>query len=155
GGVDRPTTYEDSHTLITTIPASEFTTMGTIPVSVFTPGPGGGVSNIISFVIYRAMTLATKDLVHDRGRDRIYASVPENAPNAPNTLVAIDPSTGSVASPIFVGTDPGKLTISNDSRVIYMLLNRGAQVRRFDTDSQTLGPSFGLGSNQATLGNYY
>lgn len=48
---DRPTTYVDSTKLTAQIPASDLTLPGKADVTVETPPPGGGTSNILSFTI--------------------------------------------------------------------------------------------------------
>jgi len=50
-GQDRPTTFESSNILAAVIPASDIAAAGTVPVSVFTPSPGGGVSGAIGFEV--------------------------------------------------------------------------------------------------------
>lgn len=51
GGEARPTTYIDSTTLQVEISAEDLETGGAIPVTVFTPEPGGGESNALSFLV--------------------------------------------------------------------------------------------------------
>ena len=153
-GVDRPTTFVSNSVLTAILPPSDFATIGTTFVSVFNPTPGGGVSGKVAFSVYRASTLSIRDLIYDRIGNRIYASVPATAPNLANTLTPIDPTTGAFGASTPIGTDPGKLVISNDSRHIYVSLNGTAQVRPFDLESQTAGAAFALGSDPS-LGPYY
>jgi len=51
-GQDRPTTYVSSTALQATIDSTDILTPSTIPVTVFTPPPGGGLSSALSFEIY-------------------------------------------------------------------------------------------------------
>lgn len=50
-GADRPTTHVSSTLLTATIPASDLATVTTAAVTVFTPGPGGGSSPVLTFTI--------------------------------------------------------------------------------------------------------
>ncbi|MBI2524427.1 MAG: hypothetical protein HYV93_00430, partial [Candidatus Rokubacteria bacterium] len=50
-GADRPTTYVSATQLEAAIPASDLSTQGTAAVTVFTPAPGGGTSNALTFTI--------------------------------------------------------------------------------------------------------
>lgn len=50
-GQDRPTTYLSLNTLRAQIPASDLASAGTANVTVFSPEPGGGISNPASFRI--------------------------------------------------------------------------------------------------------
>ena len=153
-GVDRPTTFVNTNRLTTVIPASEVATLRAIAVSVFNPAPGGGVSNIADFTVYRATTLTASDLVYDRLGRQIYASVRSTSPIQPNTLTAIDPITGVLTTSTFMGSDPSKLAISKDSRTIYAVLEGEARIGPFDTVSQTAETAFTLGTDPF-LGTYY
>ena len=77
----------------------------------------------------RQISLAAKDLVYDPVGQRIYASLPGSAPNG-NSLVQIEPVAGTVGAPVFVGSEPGKLAISDNSQYIYVSLDGSAAVRR-------------------------
>jgi uncharacterized protein (TIGR03437 family) len=51
GGSDRPTVFVASSLLTATVTASDLASGGTIPVTVFTPPPGGGLTNALTFTI--------------------------------------------------------------------------------------------------------
>jgi hypothetical protein len=53
-GGDRPTTFVDGATLQASIGQSDISTPGDASVTVFTPGPGGGVSEALTFTITNA-----------------------------------------------------------------------------------------------------
>jgi Thrombospondin type 3 repeat len=84
-------------------------------------------------------------LVFDRVSDKLYTSVPSFAIDG-NTMRSIDPETSAVGSPVFIGSDPGKLVITDNGQYIYAALNGSASVRRFDVATQTAGLQFSLGS---------
>jgi 6-phosphogluconolactonase (cycloisomerase 2 family) len=50
-GANRPTTFVSDSELLATITAGDITGMGTARVTVFTPEPGGGESNVATFTI--------------------------------------------------------------------------------------------------------
>ncbi len=50
-GSDRTTTFVSATQLRATIPASDIAAVGTAQVTVFTPTPGGGISNAVTFTI--------------------------------------------------------------------------------------------------------
>jgi YVTN family beta-propeller protein len=50
-GSDRPTTFYDSTQITAQIPMTDITAIGTATVTVFTPAPGGGSSNAMTFTI--------------------------------------------------------------------------------------------------------
>ena len=51
GGVDQPTKFIDSKELQAEIPLDEFERAGAVEITVFNPGPGGGISDISTFII--------------------------------------------------------------------------------------------------------
>ncbi len=56
-GVTRATTFVNATTLSTAVAASDLAPAGTVPVTVFTPAPGGGLSGALSFSILGSVTL--------------------------------------------------------------------------------------------------
>ncbi len=50
-GSDRPTTYISATELTAQITTADLAAAGTFPVTVFTPGPGGGISNAVNFTV--------------------------------------------------------------------------------------------------------
>jgi uncharacterized protein (TIGR03437 family) len=51
GGSDRPTTFTATSQLDAKIAASDIAAGGTVPLTVFTPPPGGGLTNALTFTI--------------------------------------------------------------------------------------------------------
>jgi uncharacterized protein YjdB len=95
----------------------------------------------------RQIALPAKDLIYDPLRKLIYASVPGSAGTAGNTITVIDPETGSVGPSVFIGSEPGKLAISNDGQYLYVALDGAAAVRRLILASMTPDIQFNLGSD--------
>ena len=95
----------------------------------------------------REVPLAANDLVFDPASGRIWASVPGSAGAMGNSVVPIDPVDGSVGSPIFVGSEPGPLAISDDASFLYVSLDGAFQIRRVDLHTMAAGIQFGLGSD--------
>jgi hypothetical protein len=57
-GGDQPTTYVDASHLTAAIPASDVVTAGTRQITVFDPGPGGGVSNAQTLTVSSTVGVA-------------------------------------------------------------------------------------------------
>src|SRR5688572_1666521 len=74
----------------------------------------------------RQIGLPTRDLIYDRFRHRVYASVPSSGGRLGNSIMAIDPVTGEIGPPIFVGSEPGRLALSADGRYLYVALDGAA-----------------------------
>lgn len=93
------------------------------------------------------ISLTTHDIIYNPVDNKIYASIPSSAGGSGNSVVPIDVPTGTVGTPIFVGSEPNKLAISDDGNYLYVGLNGAAAVRRVNLISQTAEIQFSLGSN--------
>src|SRR5688500_18639959 len=72
----------------------------------------------------RSLALATKDLIYHPGTQLIFASVPSTGATGPNSITSIGPVTGQiVGAPIFVGSEPGTLALSDNGRYLYVALD--------------------------------
>lgn len=94
------------------------------------------------------MSLPTNDLVFDPVSETIYASVPGRAGEFGNHVVAIDPETGELGPSVSVGSEPGKLALSDDGRSLYVALTGAAAVRHVELPSLTPGFQFTLGTDE-------
>ena len=93
----------------------------------------------------REFPVTVKDVVFDRNTGRFYASVPSSAGAMGNSIARIDPVTGQVENSVFIGSEPGKLALSDDGHTLYVSLDGAAAVRKFDITTQTAGQQFPLG----------
>src|SRR5829696_3438029 len=59
----------------------------------------------------RRIPLTTNDLVYSSATGKIYASVPSSVGSGGNSIVTIDPATGTVNGSTFIGSEPTHLTI--------------------------------------------
>src|SRR5215203_48759 len=103
------------------------------------PTPTTGPNSVIK------LQLAANDLIFDPGTQKVYASLPGNVAGFGNSLAPINPVTGVVSQPVFIGTNPTELALSSNNRFIYAGLDGVAGVRRFDLQTQTPGLQFPLG----------
>ena len=101
----------------------------------------------------RRIDLQTNDLAYSNTTGKIYASLPSFAGSTGNSIAAIDPSTGSITSTTFVGSEPNKLALSDDGHSLYVTLDGAAAIRRFDALTNTPGLQFSVGEDLA-LGRY-
>jgi DNA-binding beta-propeller fold protein YncE len=84
----------------------------------------------------QAIRLLANDLAYDPVTQRIYASVAGVGYRDPPDslgLVRIDPETGQLESSVSVEGSPGKLAIAGQGRYLYVALDGGARVLRYDT----------------------
>jgi hypothetical protein len=95
----------------------------------------------------RLISLQVNDLIYDAARQRIYASVPSSGGTRANTITVIDPLTGTLGPSVFVGSEPGKLALSDDSQYLYVALDGAGAVRRVNLLTLTPGLQFPVGSD--------
>jgi hypothetical protein len=149
-GLAVPTTYNSTSYLTATVPASDVQTLGNISVTVSTPAPGGGVTSSQMFTVY--LGLPANDLVYSASTQLLYASVPSSGGSTyGNSIVPIDPNTGVLGTPIYVGSEPGRVGLSSDGNSLWVALNGTAAIRQVNLTTQTAGLQFGTGVSS----NYY
>jgi uncharacterized repeat protein (TIGR01451 family) len=143
-GHNRVTTYGGPNQLTATILQADLLSIGDNLVTVFNPAPGGGESAPQPFTTF--VSLMANDLVYNPRQQLLYASVPSIVgPAIGNSVVPIDPATGIIGNPIFVGSEPNKLALSSDDSVLWVGLDGGAAVRKVNLVTHTAGVSFSLG----------
>lgn len=74
----------------------------------------------------------------------LYAASPQGAASNPNTILPINPLTGIVGTPIPVGTDPGKLVVSDNGSYLYVALNAGHALQRINLKTLVVEATFPL-----------
>lgn len=117
--------------------------IGTVAVA---PGAGAAKDEAgAARVSVQVVSLATNDLVYDPVERVILASVPSRQGPSGNSVTAINPRTGTIRDSVFVGSEPTKLSLSDDASTLWIGLSGAAAVRKFDTTTFTAGIQFPLG----------
>ena len=81
--------------------------------------------------------LSASDLAWHPGSQRLYATVRGDDPRFGNRLVRLNPASGNVEAAWFVGSEPRRVVPSSDHRYLYVVVDGGARVRRFDLTTET------------------
>jgi hypothetical protein len=97
----------------------------------------------------RKVALVTKDILVHPATQTLYASLPGSAGPAGNSVVPINPSMGTVGTPVYVGSEPDILAFSGDGQYLYVGLDGEAAVRQFVVATRAAGLKFPLGEGQA------
>lgn len=93
----------------------------------------------------RPLAFPATDLVWDPVSQRIYAGASGLAgPGIGNALSTIDPYKGVVERSVYLGSEPGRLAVSDNGQYVYALLNGAAAVRRYDIPNQAADLRFSL-----------
>ncbi len=149
-GTPLTTTYVDATTLTAQVPASDLAASAanvTANVTVINPSPNGGPSSPASFQIHppltyvRTINLPANDIAWDSTHGKLYASLPSSDANG-NSVVAIDPVSGSVGTPVAAGSEPDLLALSDDNSLLYVSLDGAGAITRFTLPDLKPDPSF-------------
>ncbi len=107
----------------------------------------------------RSLNLPSNDLIYDRVTAKIYASIPSGAVvpggRPGNSIVGFDPLTGVMDAPVFIGSEPGKLALSDNGQSLFVGLNGAAAVRHLDLPTDSADPLFHLGGDASFDGPFY
>lgn len=149
-GQELPTTMLSDGQLTASVDASLIKQLGWAQVSVSTAAPGGGQSAALTFNIYQLLNVEANAITYDPFTRKLYAVLPSTSTNQTgNSVVAIDPSTGSVGTPISVGSEPNLLAETSDGNYLYIGLSGSKSLGRFNLLNQTLDLTVPLPANQS------
>lgn len=154
-GQARAATVASSTRLEVPVSSDEVSAPGTLQVQVVNGGPIERAGNTAPMTV-RALGAATasvqrvplriNDLVWHAGAGRLYLSMPSAAGALGNTVAALDPTTRAVTGSVFVGSEPGRLALSDDGQYLYVGLDGAASVRRVAVPALTAGLQWSFGA---------
>lgn len=134
-----PSTFVSSGQITATVDSSLVDQIGWAQISVKTPAPGGGQSAGLPLHIYKVLNLTTNAISFDPFTRKLYAALPSTStPIAGNSILAIDPFTGTMGAPIVVGSEPNLLAETSDGKYLYVGLSGAKSVGRFNLLSQSI-----------------
>ena len=142
-GTALTTTFNSATTLIATVAASMLAIPGNGAVTVSTPAPGGGVSAAAALTIY--LPVVSNNMVYNPVNGLAYLSIPSTGSTVTgNSIVSLDPATGALGTPIFVGSEPGVMAVSDDGKTLWVALNGSAAIRKVDLTASVAGPQYSI-----------
>jgi trimeric autotransporter adhesin len=125
-------------TLTATVPSAQLASLGWAPITVSNPTPGGGTSAPVPLTIYQILTAGVNHILYEPFSRKIYASVGSGSSSVTgNSIAAITPETGTFGTPVYVGSQPTKMAISDDGNILYSLLGGANNVAMFNLQTQT------------------
>jgi len=138
-GTALSTSYESSTELTATVNADQVTKYGWAAITVTNPSPGGGTSQVTSLTIYGVVNVTANSILFDPFSQQIYATIPSASTTVPgNSIVAISPVTGTVGSPIPIGSQPTVMAETSDGNYLYVGLAGSDSLAQFDLVHQTV-----------------
>lgn len=134
-----PSTFVSSGQMTATIDSSLVQQLGSAQISVQTPAPGGGQAAGQPVYIYKLLDVPANVISFDPFTRKIYAALPSTSSAIyGNSILPIDPFTGSVGSPIQVGSEPNLLSETSDGKYLYIGLSGAKSIGRLNLQSQSL-----------------
>jgi hypothetical protein len=120
-----------------------------VPVATPTPSPSPTPSPTPPYVptFIRRLDLPANDLVYSEATQSLYVTLPSSVGASGNSITKINPTTGVIGPSVFIGSEPNKMTISNDGQTIWTFLSGASATRGFDVLTQTAGVQFTTGAN--------
>lgn len=138
-----PTTFVDSSHLSATVVSTLVAAIGSAQITVTSSSPGGGASSALPFSVFNTVKLDTNDIVFDPFTRKLYATLPSSTPQGKgNSVVSIDPTTGKLGTPVFIGSEPTRVSVSDDGKYLYVVLSGANAVRRMSLPDMTAGTQF-------------
>lgn len=139
GGSALVTTFVSSTQLTASVPATGITNYGWSAVTVSNASPGGGVSAVAPLTIYDLVNVPVNSILFDPWGQSLYATVPSTATGfTANSVVAINPATGVVGTPVALGSQPTVMAETSDGNYLYVSLNGSDSLAKFDLQAQSL-----------------
>ena len=142
------TTFVSDSELQANVPSSALSKLSWYAIQVSSPAPGGGLSNALPLTVYKLIGLTANHVVYDPYSRLLYASVASSATEvAGNSVVTVDPATGSQGSPVSVGSQPSSMALTGDGNYLYVNETGASAVARLNTSSQQVEFSFPIAIN--------
>jgi hypothetical protein len=157
-GTALPSTWVSATEMTATIPANDISSVGSAKVTVVNSSAGGGTSAALTFTISAAPAVnmwvksvggvsTPQNLVWDSVHGQLYVSLAAIDTVAPNTIITVNPVTGTTGKPVPAGNNPDLLSISSDSSYLWVGLDGDNAVQRFILPGMTKDISFSLPLN--------
>jgi trimeric autotransporter adhesin len=144
-GTSLATTYVSNTQLTATVTASLSANYGWIPITVSNPSPGGGASQIVPLTVYAVVNVPANGIQFDPYTRNIFATLPSSSTQLTgNSVVAVNPVSGSVGTPVSVGSEPNVMAETADGQYLYIGLSGANSVARFSVPTQTLAGTYPL-----------
>jgi hypothetical protein len=139
-GSARSTTFVSATQLQAVITAADVLTPGASSITVVNPVDSGGASPAATFYVGTAagpafaansFNLSANKLAYDPVHQVIFLSTPSTGGGRGNTISALDPSSGSIVSSRFAGSEPDFLSVSGDGHFLYAAIQGASRVQRY------------------------
>ena len=155
-GSARPTTYVSPSVVTAQISANDIANSGPDAVTVTNPAPGGGSTYPMTFNVggiigagasLRSVHQMANRMAWDPIHHLVYLSIPSTAGANGNSIAVLDPTSASITTSQFAGSEPNLMAVSDDATMLYVSLDGSNNVKRFTLPSLTPDISIDLGAD--------
>ena len=131
------TNFTSSTQLTATVPTANLANMGWGAITVSNPAPGGGTSQKLPLTYFTVLTVGLNHILYEPFSGKLYSSVGSGSGTVTgNSIAAITPATATIGTPVYVGSQPTKMAISDDGNIMYVLLGGANSFVRFNLMTQ-------------------
>jgi hypothetical protein len=131
------TNFTSSTQLTAIVPAANLANMGWGTITVSNPAPGGGTSQKLPLTYFTVLTIGLNHILYEPFSGKLYSSVGSGSGTVTgNSIAPITPATATIGTPVFVGSQPTKMAISDDGNIMYVLLGGANSFVRFNLTTQ-------------------
>jgi hypothetical protein len=149
GSTALATSFVSATQLTATVPAASVASYGWASITVSNGSPGGGVSQILPLTIYSIVSVPANNLTFDAYSRLLYATVPSTATSLTgNSVVSIDPVTGTIGTPVLVGSQPTVMAETSDGNYLYIGLQGASSIAKFNLLNKTLSATIPVNLTQ-------
>ncbi len=131
-----PTTQVSSTQLTAVIPAANIASLGWLPLTVRTPS-ASSPSATVAIPVAVTLPLNANHIVYDPYNRKLWVTIGTTTSTlAGNSLVSIDPATGSIGTPVTLSGTPYAIALSDSGKTLYALTS--TSVVRYDMTTSTV-----------------
>jgi IPT/TIG domain. len=130
------TTYVSSTEIKAVVPTASLTSLGWLALTVQTPS-ATSASSITAIPVVKTLAINANHIVYDPYNRKLWATIGTSTGTVPsNSLVSIDPATGTMGTPVPLSDTPYALALSDSGETLYALSATG--VFRYDMTTGTV-----------------
>jgi hypothetical protein len=149
GGAALTTSFVSATQLTAEVNSPAIANYGWAPVTVSNPAPGGGLSPVVPLTIYALVNVPANSMVFDPYSRNLYASVPSAATTLTgNSIVAINPFTAVVGTPVAIGSEPNVMAETSDGNYLWVGLSGADSLAQFNLLNQTVSATIPITTTQ-------
>src|SRR6185437_14144806 len=143
------TTYVSGTQLTAVVPSASIASLSWLPLTVHTPSASSPSATVAIPVVVK-MPLNVNHIVFDPYNRKLWATIGATTSTlAGNSLVSIDPETGTIGTPVPLTDTPYAIALSDSGKTLYALI--ASSVVRYDMTTSTVSSATVLGEGTQSL----